>query len=121
MPQHILESPADRRERFQDYKRYRRHNLLYDQLKQGLRLLIYDELEKTRRYWAFRIERLISRGLDCVSNAKIEFEGNKMRLIIEIEVPERFIREGAEEMLKTTENEYKNGDEYEGNNNSPPR
>jgi len=90
-------------------KSTRKHKALYKHFKKGLVLLIYDELEKLRRYWSFRVQTLIQAGFRGELDSKIKVEGNSIRLIINVTIPEDFIEESVDEILNSDEYNFNQG------------
>ncbi len=91
-------------------KTSRKHRVLYQHFKKGLILLIYDELEKLRRYWSFRAQSLIQAGFQGEMSSQIKIEKNSIRLIINVTVPEEFIESSIDEILNSSEYEMKMGE-----------
>jgi len=72
-------------------------------LKKGVMLVIFDEMEKVRRYWAFRFARLLQMGLEAQSTVDLKFSANKMILTITVAVPEEFYDKSVVEILRKRE------------------
>jgi len=90
-------------------KQTRKHKAIYRHFKKGLTLLIFDELEKLRRYWSFRVQYLIQAGFKGELDSKIRIEGNTIKLIINVTIPEEFIEESVNEILNSPEYNSNNG------------
>ncbi len=84
-------------------KTTKKHKMLYQHFKKGLTLLIYDELEKLRRYWSFRAQTLIQSGFQGEISSQIKIERNSVKLIINVTIPEDFIETSVDEILNSPE------------------
>lgn len=89
-----------------DWKRWRALNMarnhleqLVKQFQRGVFLLIYDEIEKARRYINFRFQRLIQAGLDCSVTHRVKREGTKITLEVTIEVSKEFLEKQSQELV----------------------
>lgn len=72
-------------------------------IKKGVMLVVFDEMEKVRRYWAFRFGRLLQMGLEADTNVDLKIDGNRMVLTITVNVPETFYDKSVEEILRRRE------------------
>jgi len=72
-------------------------------IKRGMILLIYDELEKTRRFWGYRFQYLVANGLEAKYNSEIVVGKNRLQLIITIDIPEEFMNRAVEEAIRRRE------------------
>ncbi|RLG74804.1 MAG: hypothetical protein DRO23_05650 [Thermoprotei archaeon] len=72
-------------------------------IKRGMILLIYDELEKTRRYWGYRFQYLVANGLEAKYNSEITVGKNRLQLIITIDIPEEFMNKAVEDAIRRRE------------------
>jgi len=76
---------------------------LYKHLKRGMLMVIYEEMEKVRRYWAHRFAHLINLGLEAESFYNTRIEGNKVILTITVVIPEKFISKSVDYILRRRE------------------
>lgn len=85
---------SETKQTLEDFKKYLRRSML---------LLIYESLERTRRFWSFKFQELVRHGLEAKHNTEIIIEKNRMQLTISVEIPEAYIEETLMETIKSRE------------------
>jgi len=69
-------------------------------IKRNINLIVYNELEKVRRYFTFRFERLINMGLEANVSSDVNIKDNKIIMTIVVEIPHEFYKSTVDYLVR---------------------